>query len=663
MAYFVTGGTGFLGRNLIDLLLRRDGTIHVLVRAASKAKFAALVAERWPDQAARLVAVTGDLAKPRLGVAPAVLARLKGTITQLFHLGAIYDLTNEDQAGQAAANVEGTRHAVGFAEAVGAGCFHHTSSIAAAGLYRGWWREDMFHDWAANAHPYYQTKHEAERIVRDACRIPWRIYRPGVVIGHSQTGEIDKIDGPYIFFKLILQLRRMLPQWVSLLGIEGGFLNIVPVDYVTAAMDALAHKQGLDRRCFHLTNPKHHRVGEVVNIFARAAGAPEFALRIDARMFNLIPPGLRSMVANLPPVRSIIDAVLGGYGIPRQALRFFNYPTRFENRETAKALKGTGIACPPLAAYAGFVWDYWERHLNPELFKDRSLAGAVRGRVVVVTGGTSGIGLATAEKIAGAGATTVICARKQAELDATQAALRAKGLDVHAYSVDVADPASCDAFVAAVLRDHGRVDILVNNAGRSIRRSVHLSYDRFHDFERTMAVNYFGALRLIMGFLPRMAERKFGQIINVLSIGVQVNQPRFSAYVASKAALGAFARCAQPEFHHRNITFTNVYMPLVRTPMIAPTKLYDHIPTLNPDQAADLIVKGIIERPKRVATRLGNMGEILWAAAPDITNILFNTTYRLFPDSAAAQGAGSGEIPAPSGEAMALAALTSGLHW
>lgn len=166
-----------------------------------------------------------------------------------------------------------------------------------------------------------------------------------------------------------------------------------------------------------------------------------------------------------------------------------------------------------------------------------------------------------------------------------------------------------------------------------------------------------------MGFLPGMAEQKFGQIINVLSIGVQVNQPRFSAYVASKAALGAFSRCAQAEFHHRNITFTNVYMPLVRTPMIAPTRLYDKIPTLSPEQAADLIVKGIVERPKRVATRLGNLGEILWAAAPDITNILFNTTYRLFPDSAAAQGAAPGEVQPPSNEAVALAALTSGLHW
>lgn len=663
MSYFITGGTGFLGRNLIDSLLKRDGTIYVLVRSGSKKKLDALKEERWARDAARIVGVTGDLGKKKLGVSSAEMEKLKGKVTQVFHLAAIYDLTNEDQDGQIKANVDGTRHAVQFAEAVGAKGFHHTSSIAAAGLYEGYWREDMFEEWAADDHPYYQTKHDSEKVVREECKVPWRIYRPGIVIGHSETGEIDKIDGPYFFFNLILQLRRAIPQWISLLGIEGGLLNIVPVDYVTRAMDHIAHKPGLDGRAFHLTNPKHNRVGEVVNIFAKAAGAPQFSMRVDSRVFGFIPAGIRSMLASLPPIRSIIDTVLGGYGIPRQALKFFNYPTKFDNRDTAKALKGSGIDCPPLPDYAGFVWDYWERHLNPELHRDRSLAGAVAGKVVVITGATSGIGLETARKVAAAGARTIICARKQEELDAVQAELRAAGGDVHAYSVDVAEMDSCDRFIAAVLKDHGHVDVLVNNAGRSIRRSVNLSYDRFHDFERTMAVNYFGALRLIMGFLPVMSSRKSGHIVNILSIGVQVNQPRFSAYVASKAALGAFSRCAAPEFHHRNVTFTNIYMPLVRTPMIAPTKMYDNIPTLSPDDAANLIIKGIVEKPKRIATRLGTMGELLWAAAPDVTNILFNTTYRLFPDSAAARGEKQADDNAPSTEAVALAALTKGLHW
>ncbi|MCE9649850.1 MAG: SDR family oxidoreductase [Parvibaculum sp.] len=664
MGYLVTGGTGFLGRHLIDeLVAKRKGTIHVLVRPGSKEKFKKLSA-RWGKDADRVVALSGDIEKKRLGVSHAEIAKLKGKIDHVFHLAAIYDITNEDEEAQLAANVEGTRHALELAEAVKAGCFHHVSSIAAAGLFPGWWREDMFEQWENGKHPYFSTKHASEAVVREEAKVPWRIYRPGVVVGHSKTGEIDKIDGPYVFFRLIKKLRKFIPSWVSLVGIEGGFLNVVPVDFVTQALDHIAHKPKLDKQTFHLTNPEHMRVGQILNMFARAAGAPEFTVRIDARMFGFIPKGIRDSLMRLPPVRAIVEGLLADFGIPRATLKFFNYPTRFDNRDAEKALKGSGIECPPLSTYAGFLWDYWERHLDPDLFKDHSLSGAVRGKTVLITGASSGIGHATALKVAGAGGRVIIVARDPEKLAATKAQIEEAGGEAHVYSADVADMESCDKLVAQVVKDHGGVDVLVNNAGRSIRRSVHLSYDRFHDFERTMQLNYFGSLRLIMGFLPAMVARNRGQIINILSIGVQVNQPRFSAYVASKAALGAFARCAQPEFHHNNIVFTNIYMPLVKTPMIAPTKMYDNVPTLSPDDAANMICEGIIERPKRIATRLGTFGETLWALAPNITNILFNTTFRLFPDSAAAKGEKAlATENQPSNEAVALAALTRGLHW
>jgi thioester reductase-like protein len=196
MAYFVTGGTGFIGRNLIDQLIQRRGTIYILVRSDSKKKFNALVAERWPDQAKRIVPVTGDLARARLGVNKTGLEKLKGKIRHVFHLAAQYDLTAslEDQEQ---VNIEGTRNAVRFAEAVGAKCFHHTSSIAAAGLFQGMFREDMFEEAEGLGHPYFRTKHESEGIVRRECQIPWRIYRPGMVVGHSKparsTRSTDRI--------------------------------------------------------------------------------------------------------------------------------------------------------------------------------------------------------------------------------------------------------------------------------------------------------------------------------------------------------------------------------------------------------------------------------------------------------------------------------------
>jgi NAD(P)-dependent dehydrogenase (short-subunit alcohol dehydrogenase family) len=224
--------------------------------------------------------------------------------------------------------------------------------------------------------------------------------------------------------------------------------------------------------------------------------------------------------------------------------------------------------------------------------------------------------------------------------------------------------ASCDAFVAQVLKDHGAVDILVNNAGRSIRRAISASYDRFHDFERTMQLNYFGSIRLIMGFMPTMTQRRKGHIINISSIGVLASSPRFSAYVASKAALDAFSRCAQGELSGKGISFTTINMPLVKTPMIAPTKMYDSVPTLSPEEAADLLVKAIIEKPSRIATRLGIFSALLNAVAPKAYEVVMNTAFELFPDSAAAKGDRKAlKDEQPSNEQIAFASLMRGVHW
>ena len=217
-----------------------------------------------------------------------------------------------------------------------------------------------------------------------------------------------------------------------------------------------------------------------------------------------------------------------------------------------------------------------------------------------------------------------------------------------------------------MLEEHGHVDILINNAGRSIRRSIELSYDRFHDFERTMQLNYFGSLRLIMGFMPSMTQRRKGHIINISSIGVLANSPRFSAYVASKAALDAFSRCAQGELSGKGISFTTINMPLVKTPMIAPTKMYDSVPTLTPGRGRRPAGQGASSRsPSRIATRLGIFAAVLNALAPKAYEVVMNTAFELFPDSAAAKGdkkALKGEAK-PSNEQIAFASLMRGVHW
>jgi NAD(P)-dependent dehydrogenase (short-subunit alcohol dehydrogenase family) len=367
----------------------------------------------------------------------------------------------------------------------------------------------------------------------------------------------------------------------------------------------------------------------------------------------------------LAPVRRIRAAIMKDLGVPDDVLMLVNYPTRFDRRETDAALKGSGIECPNLKDYAWRLWDYWERHLDPALFIDRSLKGTVGGKVVLVTGGSSGIGLSAACRFAAAGAVTVICARGEDKLAEAVGVIKAaagKDAKVFSYAVDIADEASCAEFIGKLTAEHGGVDFLINNAGRSIRRAIEASYDRFHDFERTMQLNYFGSLRVTLGLLPGMVAKKKGHVVNISSISVMVNAPRFSAYVASKAALDAWTACAASEFADQGITFTTVNMPLVRTPMTAPTKIYDNMPLLDPEEAADMIVQACIDKPVRVATRLGIFGEVLHAAAPRITQIVMNTTFRMFPDSAAAKGEKLAK-PVLTPEAIAMSQMMKGIHF
>ena len=672
MAYFVTGSTGFIGRNLVERLLKRtarkqgtDADIYVLVREGSQERLEALIHE-WsassPKAPAQIKPVIGDLHEPLLGIDKVMVRQLADAgIMRFFHLAAVYDMTAAAAVNDLT-NVEGTRHAIELAAAVDASSLHHVSSIAVAGLYKGLFTEEMFDEGQRLEHPYHRTKFESEQLVREQSPVPWRIYRPSIVVGDTHTGRIDKIDGPYYFFPLIKRSRRYVPDWLPLIGPDVGHTNVVPVDFVADALDHIAHEPDLDGRTFHLTDPASRRASEVLNTFAKVARAPHFSLTVNAGSLGSIPKGAAAALMSLPGARLARGTLLREAGIPDEVVAYVDLKARFDTTNADAALTGSSIEVPPLESYAALLWEYWEHNLDPDLARLPTARGALAGKTVLITGASSGIGRATAIRIAAAGGVPLLVARGIDKLEDTKREIELAGGTAYVYAADISDLEAVATLVDAVLSEHEAVDVLVNNAGRSIRRSISLSYDRFHDFERTIQLNYLGTIRLTMGLLPHMRERHSGHVINISSIGVQTNPPRLSAYVASKSALDAWTRVVSSECIADNVHFTTVHMPLVKTPMIAPTKMYDRFPMITPDEAADIIIDAIRLRPKVVSTKLGTFGEVSYALAPKLIDQVLGAAYKLFPDSAAARGQiDPGEHT--SREQALFARLLRGTHW
>jgi short-subunit dehydrogenase len=613
--YLVTGATGFLGKNIVDRLVER-GQVHCLVRSGSRERFNVLNAARWNGRAR---GVEGDLGRELLGLDPSQLT----DVEHIVHCAALYDLRAGEDACRAA-NVDGTAHALALATALNA-TFHHVSSISVAGDADGDFAEDDLDLGQGHGHPYARTKFEGEALVRAHGGL-WRVYRPGMIVGSTQTGEADRVDGIALLFPLIRRLRGTLPAWVPLPGYEGGPLPLAPVDFVAEAIDYLLHTDGLDGRTFHLVDPEPPTFGEAANLVAAAAHAPQFALRVTPELFVAFPI-VGPLLRGLPMVKRARERYLGGAdGGPM--LRLVSGSTRIESTRTWEVLRAGGVSCPPFASYAWRLWDHWDRVLRPA--SARSLRDAVDGRIVVVTGASSGIGEEVAQVLAAEGAHTVLVARSTDKIEALATAIREAGGVATALPCDLADPASIDALITAV-EELGGCDVLINNAGRSIRRPVSQSTERFHDFERTMQLNYFGALRLILGFLPGMRARGRGHVVNVLSMGLQTRVPRYAAYIASKAALEAASTSIHAEVLHDGVKFTAVYMPLVRTPMIAPSALYKTWPALEVDAAARMVTKAIIEQPARVSTSLGTMAMFTQLVAPHAGLRLLNRGARMVP--------------------------------
>jgi thioester reductase-like protein/short-subunit dehydrogenase involved in D-alanine esterification of teichoic acids len=638
MRYVVTGGTGFIGRRVVSQILARadNAEVWVLVRRESLTRFERL-ALGWGDRAKPLV---GDLTAANLGLADDAISEL-GNVEHVVHCAAVYDITAGADT-QRAANVEGTRSVVGLTRRIGA-TLHHVSSIAVAGTYRGEYTEDDFDVAQDLPTPYHQTKFEAELLVRSEPGLRYRIYRPAVVVGDSRTGEMDKVDGPYYFFGILSKLAK-LPSFTPIVLPDTGRTNIVPVDYVVDALVELMHADGHDGQTFHLTAPKTVGLRGIYRGIAQAAGLPPLRGSLPGATAT---PFLRA-TGRAKVLRNMAVTQLG---IPAEILDVVDLVPTFTSDQTREALRGSGITVPEFASYAPKLWLYWAEHLDRDRARRDDPAGPLVGRHVIITGASSGIGRASAIAVAERGGTVFALARSAEALDDLVAEIRAAGGQAHAFTCDVTDATSVEHTVKDILGRFGHVDYLVNNAGRSIRRSVIASTDRLHDYERVMAVNYFGAVRMVLALLPHWRERHFGHVVNVSSAGVQARNPKYSSYLPSKAALDAFADVVSTETLSDHITFTNIHMPLVRTPMIMPSRRLNPLPPISPEHAAAMVVRGLIEKPARIDTPLGTLADVGNYFTPKLSRRVLHQLYLGYPDSAAARGIGpaaSSQVNVPS---------------
>jgi short-subunit dehydrogenase len=628
---FVTGGTGLIGRAVVERLLRRGVNVTMMLRSGAqerrKAELEALDGIAGGANGS-LAHVVGDLCQPDLGLSEAGTSALSKA-AHCFHLAALYDIDADPEAIEKT-NVDGTKHLLSaLLKAAFDGRLHHASSIAVAGDYAGTFTESMFEEGQGLAHAYHRSKFESEKLVRQS-DVDYRIYRPSFVVGDSKTGAIDRIDGVYFGFGAIKKLAHMLPGWVRLpVPRIRGRLNLVPVDYVAEAMVHIA-SSNTDARVFHLVDPSPPPFVKMVDTLVAAAGGPRLGPAIDiAKM-----PGMKktgALVSMLPSVRELRDAFLSDLGLPSDGLGLMNLQIRFEDGNTQKALAGSGIGCPPFKTYAKALYRYYEDHLDPMKQRPARYRRALGGKVVLVTGSSRGIGLVVAKMAAEAGAKVLLVARDASRLATVADEIRASGGDAHAHAADLSSFEEVDALAEAVLAEHGGVDVLIHNAAHSIRRPIVASMDRFHDYERTMALNYFAPVRLTLRLLPSLRERA-GTVSHVLTMGVLIPGPYFAAYLATKAALDAFGDSLMSELQHEGVHVSSVYLPLVKTDMMAPVEEYaGRRDVMTPKRAATMILDGVVDRRRRVMTPIAALFALSNRVTPATTSRILNLLERTFP--------------------------------
>ena len=627
---FVTGGTGLVGRAVVERLLRRGTHVTLLLRSESgerrRTVLDSLAAEATGGGALRVV--HGDLEKAGLGLSDDGLRALSEA-AHCFHVAALYDI-EADPDLLARTNVEGTKHLLDALKRAGfEGRLHHVSSVAVAGDYGDTFTEAMFDEGQELPHAYHRSKHESEKLVRQS-GFDYRVYRPSSVVGDSKTGAIDKVDGLYFSFGAIQKLAFVFPRWFRLPAprVRGAF-NVVPVDYVADALVHIAFSD-TEARVFHLVDPAPPSIKKMTDLFLAAAGGPKLGPSVDLAKL----PGAKKtagLVSMLPSAKELGDAFLLDLGLPTGALGALNVKARFDDRNTQAALAGSDIRCPPLRSYATTLYRYYEDHLDPAKHRSERYRRALAGKTLLVTGSSRGVGRSVALQAAEAGAKVLLVARDEERLESVAREIREAGGEAHVYPADLSSFEAVDALAERALSEHGGVDVLIHNAARSIRRTASQSVDRFHDYERTMALNYFAPVRLTLRLLESLRERG-GSVSLVLTQGVLIPTPFFPAYTATKAALDAFGDALAAELRHEGLHVSSVYLPLVKTEMIGPTAEYaGRTDVMTAHRAAMMVLDGVVDRRRRVMPGLAWYFAFSNRLMPATTTHILNIIQRTFP--------------------------------
>ncbi len=645
----VTGANGFLGKHLVDLLIKNGHDITLLIRNPERSNKKRLI-DGWHRQAdmakrhghdANVSIWNGDVTKLNFGVDA---GRTLSDFDHVYHLAAIYDL-EADEAITLDTNIGGTKHLLRkLDDDKFCGCLHFVSSIAVAGDFKGEFSERMFAEGQKHKHVYNRSKYESERLVREKREAQnnydIRVYRPSAIVGHSKTGEMDRIDGPYYGFAAVFAMKKILPPWLPLFVPKSKVLmDMVPVDYVAEGIYSLSMMERSDIQgdlfCFHLTDPHAPTMTKAIKLILKAADGPRIQL-IFSTSWAKAYLGLLGQASNLKSIELLRNGLLNSLNIPLQIFDAMMPDVRFGAGETTRLLQKRNVVLQSFDTYVDKLWDYYNRHLDPERNKEERSKLEFQGKVVVITGGSEGIGFASAKRCVSYGAKVILVARNLDKLNRSLLELKPiaekNGGSVKARSCNISNLDEGDELVAYILKQYGYVDILFNNAGLSIRRSISKSLERFHDFQRTMQTNYFGPLRIILGLLPSMVERKSGRILYSSTMGTLAPTPRFGAYAASKSAMDAISDSLAAEYTDRNIHFTSIKFPMVKTEMLAPTGDYDDMPAASPEFAAQMFVDAVLNKSRKQITATGYMIGIANIFTPKVITQLYNYAYKMWPD-------------------------------